>query len=356
MRTHIAIIAITALAAAGALFNTQRATTPVTGVNNVVSKAFDKWAAKFGKLYDTPAERNYRMTVFAINYAKLMIKKVEAEGKPYTVGIHQFMDMTVAEFKTKHTGFRFRRSQRNVKSLNVGANPDSVDWRDASKNPSKMVAVNPIKNQAMCGSCWAFSAIAATEAAYAIAGNTLTSFSEQQLVDCSTAYGNHGCNGGWMDYAFEYIQGTQSTGNDGGIQTEESYPYQGVDQNCAASTSDFVATVGGYTDVPTKNGQQLENYVATTVVSVAIDAEDIMSYQSGVYTGFCGTQLDHGVAAVGYGTDGTTDFWLVRNSWGTSWGESGYFRLEKSVQSGVSGKCGIYLAPSIPTGAKPYGQ
>jgi hypothetical protein len=353
MRTQLAIVAITALLSAGVY--KRQVETPVQGVSNVVSQAFDKWCQQYGRLYDTPAERNYRMAIFAVNYAKLLLKQAEAVGKPYTVGPHRFMDLTMPEFRIKHTGFRARRAQRNVQYINnVGANPDTVDWRDASKNPGNLVAVNPIKDQAMCGSCWAFSAIAATEAAYAIAGNTLTSFSEQQLVDCSTAYGNHGCNGGWMDYAFEYIQGTQSTGNDGGIETEASYPYAGVDQSCQASTSNFVATIGGYTDVPKNSMQQLENYVAQTVVSVAIDAEDIMSYQSGVYTGYCGTQLDHGVAAVGYGTDGSQEYWLVRNSWGTSWGEDGYFRLDKSSAAGTSGKCGIYLAPSIPTGAAPY--
>jgi KDEL-tailed cysteine endopeptidase len=143
-----------------------------------------------------------------------------------------------------------------------------------------------------------------------------------------------------MDYAFNYIK-------DNGIQAESAYPYTAVQGSCQG-TGTPVTSVTGYTDVPHNDGQQLTNAVTNTVVSVAIDAYGIMSYHSGIFNGTCGTALNHGVAAVGYGVDNGTMYWLVRNSWGTAWGEQGYFRAIRTTGTGP-GICGIHMAASYPS-------
>lgn len=292
---------------------------------------FAKYVKEHNKRYSSPKEYLYRFGIFQQRLREVETQNAQNDAL-YTTAINKFSDLTKEEFLTKYTGLRLSQAPKNVEYINTLSQTAGIDWRTKG-------AVNPIKNQGQCGSCWAFSAIAATEAAYAIAGNTLTSFSEQQLVDCSTSQGNHGCNGGWMDYAFTYIQGK-------GIERESAYPYTARDGTCKFNAGQVVTKVSGLVDVPANNLQQLVNAVGKTVVSVAIDAYGIMQYSSGIFAGSCGTALNHGVAAVGYGTESGKDFWIVRNSWGTSWGEQGYFRM---VREDGAGKCGINMAASYPT-------
>jgi len=214
--------------------------------------------------------------------------------------------------------------------------PDSVDWRTKG-------AVTPVKNQGQCGSCWAFSSTGSMEGRYQIAGNTLTSFSEQQFVDCSTKQGNQGCNGGLMDQAFTYAESTK-------IETEADYAYTGRDGTCHAAGG--VTEVKGFKDVTTKSPSALQAAVAEGPVSVAIDAAGLafQLYFGGIIKHFCGTSLDHGVLVVGYGTDKGTDYWLLKNSWGAGWGEKGYFRiLREQSKDNSAGVCGLQLQPSYPT-------
>jgi len=167
----------------------------------------------------------------------------------------------------------------------------------------------------------------------------LVSLSEQQLVDCSGDQGNQGCNGGLMDYGFQYI-----ISNDG-LATEASYPYTARDGTCDTSGLSFVSPISDFKDIPAGDEDALLAAVAVQPVSVAIEADQevFQFYTKGVLTAACGTNLDHGVLAVGYGTDAGVDYWIVKNSWGAAWGESGYIRLERGIN-----QCGIANAASYP--------
>ena len=215
-------------------------------------------------------------------------------------------------------------------------NVAAVDWRAKG-------AVTPVKNQGQCGSCWAFSTTGSVEGRHQIATGNLISLSEQQLVDCSTSLGNNGCNGGLMDYGFKYVKSNK-------LETEADYPYHAVDQKCAVNASKGVVSVSGYKDVQSKSASQLLAAVAQGPVSVAIEADTsvFQSYSTGIISSTgCGTSLDHGVLVVGYGTEGGKDFWILKNSWGNSWGEKGFFRIARSSAAGP-GICGLQLQASYP--------
>lgn len=172
----------------------------------------------------------------------------------------------------------------------------------------------------------------------------LVSLSEQELVDCDVNDGNQGCKGGFMNKAFEFIK------MNGGITTESDYPYNGKDDPCQkAKTKDHAATISGYETVPANSENNLQAAVARQPVSVAIDAGgyEFQLYSHGVFNGMCGHQLNHGVTVVGYGEDSGKKYWLVKNSWGTNWGESGYVRIERD-SADTRGTCGIAMQPSYP--------
>jgi len=201
-------------------------------------------------------------------------------------------------------------------------------------------AVTGIKNQGQCGSCWAFSATGSTEGAWFLKNNKLVSLSEQQLVDCSGAYGNYGCDGGLMDSAFQYIIANK------GIDTEDSYPYTAADGDCAFNPATVGATLASFKDITSQSETALQSAITARPVSVAIDASQssFQFYSSGTYyePSCSPTQLDHGVLAVGFDTDG--GFYIVKNSWGTDWGMSGYIQMSL----GKNNNCGIATMSSYP--------
>jgi C1A family cysteine protease len=217
----------------------------------------------------------------------------------------------------------------------------------------KAGAVTGVKNQGQCGSCWSFSTTGALEGAVAIATGMkdLVGLSEQQLIDCSTEQGNQGCNGGLMDDAFQYII------SNGGLTTEDQYPYSATGPNTCNTSVSLVSTCTGFCDVQSGSEDALAAAVAVGPVSVAIEADQncFQFYSGGVLSDpSCGTNLDHGVLAVGYGMyQSTTPYWYVKNSWGASWGMDGYVLLAKGT--GGVGECGIASEPSYPTGAKYIG-
>jgi len=299
---------------------------------------FARFKSEFGKSYFDEADEMYRRQVFAANLAFIRQHNEDAD-KTYTLAMNKFGDLTPEEFKAKYTGFlglrsKFLRAQ-NEADLSDVAPAASVDWTTKG-------AVTAVKNQGQCGSCWSFSATGATEGAWFIAKNQLVSLSEQQLMDCSKSEGNNSCEGGLMDYAFEFIIKNK------GICAEADYPYTAKDSNTCKKTCKNVVTISSYTDVA-QTDAALTAAVTQQPVAVAIEADQtaFQFYSSGVLTGTCGTNLDHGVLAVGYGTSGSTDYYKVKNSWGADWGMSGYVLIQKNKNQ-KGGQCGILLAASWP--------
>jgi len=293
-----------------------------------------------GKQYKTKEELVLRRSIYAANVA--IVKAHNAAEKGWTMAVNKFSDLAPEEFKALYaSGLRTQGAKK--KNVNTEllqgkvALPPSVDWNAAG-------AVTPVKNQQQCGSCWAFSTTGSTEGAVFIAKKTLLSFSEQQLVDCSGAEGNQGCNGGLMDDAFQYIIDNK------GICSEASYPYTAQDGTCK-KTCTKIATISKFTDVPQNSETALLTAIVQQPISVAVEADQnsFQQYSTGVMTAACGTQLDHGVLAVGYGTQGTQDFYQVKNSWGADWGMKGYILLGRGDAFNPNGQCGIQMMASYPT-------
>jgi len=307
---------------------------------------FEAWKVEHGKAYESVEGLAKAMKAFAAN--EEIINAHNAQGKSWTLGHNEFSDLTWDEFKAKHMSELFTNrapknmNRKHLMGLTDYKPADAVDWVTAG-------AVTPVKNQASCGSCWAFSTTGAVEGAYQTAGNPLVSLSEQDLVSCDHN-GDQGCQGGLMDNAFEWIMKN-------GICTEADYPYTsgtGSSGVCKTTCAPAV-TITGFTDVPSRDEAALKSAVSKQPVSIAIEADRsaFQLYKSGVLDSTsCGTNLDHGVLVVGYGTDGASakDYWKVKNSWGKTWGESGFLRMVRDKNM-----CGLALQPSYPTGAKAAG-
>jgi len=286
-------------------------------------------------------EEGKRRAIFEQNVAKIVHHNLNADVglHSYRRGLNQYADMTIDEVVHTLNGYRRSSLPRNGSLFVVPSNvqlPDTVDWRDKG-------LVTGVKNQEQCGSCWAFSTTGSLEGQHMKKTGKLVSLSEQNLVDCSGPEGNMGCEGGLMDSAFEYIKKNK------GIDTEASYPYTAEDGTCHFKKGNVGATVTGYVDIPSGDEDALKKAVATVgPVSVAIDAshESFQTYQDGIYDepDCSSTELDHGVLAVGYGTEDGADYWLVKNSWGNSWGMKGYLKMSRNKDN----QCGIATSASYP--------
>ena len=297
------------------------------------------WKRQYGRDYSSETESIYRQTVWESNKKYVDNHNAKADLWGFTLTTNEYADLDSSEFTRIYNGLLPTVRRSNATRVHQPSNldlPDKVDWRDQG-------VVTKVKNQGQCGSCWAFSTTGSLEGQHAIKTGKLVSLSEQQLVDCSGKYGNQGCNGGLMDQAFQYIKAN------GGDDTESSYPYRAEDGKCEFNPANVGATLTSYTDVKSKSTDDLKDAVGTVgPISVAMDASHLsfQLYHSGVYSPWlCSeTKLDHGVLAVGYGNEDGKDYWLVKNSWGDSWGMDGYFMIE------VKGnKCGIATQASYPT-------
>lgn len=295
---------------------------------------------RFNRHYSAEEEQ-HRLSVFRSNYELIVSHNLLAEQglKSYELGINNFTDLTNAEFRNIFNGFRGNlRSISEKVHTNTDVNdlPDSIDWTTKG-------VVTPVKNQLQCGSCWAFSTVASIESAHALKTGNLVSLSEQQLVDCSFAQGDLGCDGGLMDNGFRYVIQNH------GLDTESSYPYKAADGKCHFNPKTVGATISSYVDVQKDSEDALQNAVGTIgPVSVAIDASQpsFQMYAKGVYDepNCSAVYLDHGVTAVGYGKLNGVDYWKVKNSWGADWGEEGYILMSRNKQN----QCGIATQASYP--------
>uniref|UniRef100_A0A2R5LIH6 Putative cathepsin l-like cysteine proteinase b n=1 Tax=Ornithodoros turicata TaxID=34597 RepID=A0A2R5LIH6_9ACAR len=314
--------------------------------HELVGAQWEAFKATHGKEYESKTEEHFRKKIFMENSHKVARHnaKFARNEVSYKLAMNEFGDLLHHEFVSTRNGFKrnYREFGNSGSTFLEPANvndthlPHTVDWR-------KEGAVTPVKNQGQCGSCWAFSTTGSLEGQHFRKTNVLVSLSEQNLVDCSKSFGNNGCNGGLMDNAFRYIK------ENGGIDTEKSYPYNGTEGTCEFRKSRVGATDSGFVDIESGSELKLKRAVATVgPVSVAIDAshESFQFYSEGVYDEpDCDSEeLDHGVLVVGYGTLDGIPYWLVKNSWGTTWGDEGYVYMKRNDDN----MCGIATQASYP--------
>jgi len=279
---------------------------------------FQQWKAQHGKTYDSAIEESYRERVFRQNLAQIEAHNSDVT-QTYQKGVNQFADMTQEEFVAQHLTLKVNRKYENIELVDLRHPLGDIDWNATG-------SVTDVKNQGQCGSCWAFAAVAAMESALIIKQKGAVNLAEQQLVDCSGAYGNYGCNGGWMDSAFQYII-------DHGITETTKYPYVARDQTCQIDSGAW--KLSGFVDTP--GCDNLANALNIQPVSVAVDASNWSFYRSGVFSN-CGVNVNHGVLLVAL----TDAFWTIKNSWATTWGEAGFIRLARG------NTCAICAYPSYP--------
>jgi cathepsin F len=311
----------------------------LVAVNAMPTDLFEGFVTKYNKVYATEEERAHRFNVFTKNLA--LIQERNAQDPSAQHGVNQFTDMTQEEFagqylmpRTVFAERRARMAQAPVVDLtSFGAPlPTTFDWRNNGS------VLTPVKNQEQCGSCWAFSTTENIESVWALAGNKLVSLAPQQIVDCDTT--DDGCNGGDTTTAYEYVIKA------GGLEPETDYPYTAKDGKCKANSADFAAHITGYVWA-TKTKNETEMQVATLNVSplsICVDAITWQTYTSGIITKNCGTALDHCVQISGWGVASGVEYWSIRNSWGESWGEEGYIRVERNKNL-----CGVAMEPTSAT-------
>lgn len=314
------------------------------GDESHVDQGFDDFKTKHDKKYDTQMEHQERLHIFRQNLR--YINSVNRKGLSYRVAINHLADKTDAELATLNGK---RKTEKNAKpnnglpfDMSKYANdkqlPASFDWRIQG-------AVTPVKDQGICGSCWSFGTTGAIEGAYFLKHKSLVRLSQQNLIDCSWGFGNNGCDGGEDFRSYEWII------KHGGVATEESYgQYLQADGYCHFNKATIGAQLSGYVNVTPNDPIALKTALVNEgPISIGIDAahKSLVFYANGVYyEPTCGNtvdDLDHAVLLVGYGTLNNQDYWLVKNSWSTYWGNDGYV-----LMSLKDNNCGVETQPTYP--------
>uniref|UniRef100_A0A8C1GGT5 Cathepsin S n=1 Tax=Cyprinus carpio TaxID=7962 RepID=A0A8C1GGT5_CYPCA len=302
--------------------------------NTNLDQHWELWKKTHTKFYSSKVEELGRRELWERNLQLITLHNLEASMglHSYDLGMNHMGDMTTEEilqsFATTRVPSDIKRQTAKFVDSSGAPIPDSLDWREKGY-------VTSVKMQGACGSCWAFSSVGALEGQLMKTTGKLVDLSPQNLVDCSSGYGNYGCGGGLMSAAFQYVI------DNGGIDSESSYPYEGVQGQCRYNPSQRAANCTKYYYVRQGDEEALKQAVANIgPISVAIDAThpQFILYRSGVYNDpSCTTNINHAVLAVGYGAIAGQDFWLVKNSWGTGFGDGGYIRMARNQNN----MCGI---------------
>jgi C1A family cysteine protease len=300
----------------------------------MVEQRYMEHIAKFGISYGTDEEYQFRLEQFAKKDAE--INEINAEENTYILGHNKFSTWTKDEYKRILKRKPASMEEGEVEELDTEVMDAEVDWRAKG-------AVNAVQNQGQCGSCWAFSSVAAMEGSHFINKGKLLKLSEQQFVDCASTTGNEGCNGGLEVWAFKYAEKAP-------LELEVDYPYKAkTGKKCKAVKAKEVVAVESYKRVPKKKVAQLKAAVAKQPTCVSVDAANshFQMYTGGILdTTKCGTDLDHAVTAVGYGSESGKEYLIVRNSWGADWGEKGYIRM--AIDKDGDGVCGVLMDSARP--------
>ncbi|CAN8246480.1 unnamed protein product [Cochlearia groenlandica] len=303
---------------------------------------FESWMVKHAKVYNSVEEKERRLTIFKDNLR--FINNRNAENLGYRLGLTRFADLSIHEYKEVCHGADPKPPRNHVlvtssdryKTSDGDVLPKSVDWRSEG-------AVTQIKDQGHCRSCWAFSTVGAVEGLNKIVTGELITLSEQDLINCNNE--NSGCGGGKIETAYEFIN------NNGGLGMDKDYPYNAVNGICNGRIKENNKNVmiDGYENLPANDELALKKAVAHQPITAVIDSSsrEFQLYESGVFDGTCGTNLNHGVVVVGYGTENGRDYWIVRNSWGNAWGEAGYMKMARNIAN-PRGLCGIAMRASYP--------
>ena len=307
-----------------------------------MDRSFLQYVGKYTKKYESKVEFLRRLEVYVENMKKINEHNAKNEGAAYRLGANRFTDMTFEEYRVLlglKEGGRRRIDVSGENSFivfNTTDMPKSVDWRSTG-------AVTKIKDQGTCGSCYAFSAVSSIEGAYFRATNKSLELSVEQVVDCSDSYNNQGCGGGLPDWVFEYVW-------DNGLMTEADFPYQNGKGFCDEDSKKYVVKLTHYYDVTHLNPDQLKAAVGQVgPISIGVGAgnDAWWHYAGGIIDSIdvCKPNLDHAVLLVGYGVDAGREYWIVKNTWGTDWGENGYVRILITPGFGV---CGVNMTPLFP--------
>ncbi|KAH7672366.1 Actinidain protein [Dioscorea alata] len=307
-----------------------------------VNLLFEGWLVKHNKTYkENSFEKAKRYDIFKDNLR--YIDEHNRGNHTFTLFLNVFADLTVEEYRDTYLGSLPPLRKETVGSESDSYNddfdefgseiPNSTDWRASG-------AVTPVKHQGACYCCWAFAAAATVESINQIVTGQLISLSVQQIVDCYSK----SCDRGYVDEALRYIT------RNGGIDSEIDYPYNATYEHCdKKKEGKKVVTIDTYQHVSENNEPRLKMAVAKQPVAVGIHAYEraFQLYGHGIFTSNCGTRIDHAVTIIGYGNEDKLDYWIIKNCWGDFWGEAGYMRLERNVESKM-GKCGIAQYAYIP--------